>query len=106
MQRCSKKAFAMCPNRKFCGTAEDAEFADDSECAEFNRAVENKPMTNADRIRAMSDEELVVFLDGFSGRCLDCAEDAENKSCPIYKNGHYCRPQDIMKWLQQPAGED
>ena len=59
--------------------------------------------TNADRIRAMSDEELVVFLDGFSGRCLDCAEDAKNKSCPIYKNGHYCRAQDIMEWLQMPA---
>lgn len=59
--------------------------------------------TNADRIRAMSDEELVLFLDGFSGRCLDCAEDAKNKSCQIYKEGHYCRPQDIMEWLQQPA---
>lgn len=58
--------------------------------------------TNADRIRAMSDEELVVFLDRFSGRCLDCAEDAKNKSCQIYKEGHYCRPQDIMEWLQQP----
>ena len=62
--------------------------------------------TNADRIRAMSDEELVVFLDGFSGRCLDCAEDAKNKSCQIYKEGHYCRPQDIMEWLQQPVEED
>ena len=62
--------------------------------------------TNADRIRAMSDEELVVFLDGFSGRCLDCAEDAKNKSCQIYKDGHYCRPQDIMGWLQQPVEED
>lgn len=61
------------------------------------------PMTNADRIRAMSDEEMVVFLDGFSGRCLDCAEDAKNKSCPIYKEGNYCRPKDIMEWLQQPA---
>ena len=62
--------------------------------------------TNADRIRAMSDEELVVFLDGFSGRCLDCAEDAKNKSCQIYKEGHYCRPQDIMDWLQKPMEED
>lgn len=60
-------------------------------------------ITNADFIRAMGDEELVVFLDGFSGRCLDCAEDAKNKSCPIYKEGRYCRPQDIMEWLQQPA---
>ena len=61
--------------------------------------------TNADRIRSMSDEELAVFLDGFSSRCLDCAEDAKNQSCPIYKEGHYCRPQEIMEWLQQPAEE-
>ena len=62
--------------------------------------------TNADRIRAMSDEELVVFLDGFSGRCVDCAEDAKNKSCQIYKEGRYCRPQDIMEWLKQPSKGD
>lgn len=62
--------------------------------------------TNADRIRAMSDEELVVFLDGFSGRCLDCAEDAKNKDCPIYKEGYYCRPKDIMEWLQMPAEKE
>ena len=62
-----------------------------------------EPITNAGSIRAMSDEELVVFLDRFSCRCLDCAENAKNESCPIYKEGHYCRPQDIMKWLQKPA---
>ena len=73
---------------------------DPSDCNEWPDPV---PVTNADRIRSMSDEELVVLLDGFSGRCLDCAEDAKNKSCPIYKEGHYCRPQDIMEWLQQPA---
>ena len=60
-------------------------------------------MTNADRIRSMSDEELAVLLDGFSSRCLDCAEDAKNQSCPIYKEGYYCRPRDIMGWLKQPA---
>ena len=60
-------------------------------------------MTNADRIRSMSDEGLAVFLDRFSSRCLDCAEDAKNQSCPIYKEGYYCRPQEIMEWLQQPA---
>lgn len=65
-----------------------------------------KPYSNADRIRSMNDEELAVFLDGFSGRCIDCAEDTKNQSCPIYKEGHYCRPQEIMEWLQQPAEED
>ena len=62
-----------------------------------------KPQTNADRIRSMSDEELVVFLDEFSSRCINCVEDAKNQSCPIYKEGYYCRPQDIMGWLKQPA---
>ena len=88
----------------FCGEC-DRRYAcdiDPDKCDEWPDPV---PMTNADRIRAMSDEELVVFLDRFSGRCLDCAEDAKNKSCPIYKNGHYCRPQDIMEWLQRPAEE-
>lgn len=74
-----------------------------SKCVAFNSTVDGKSRTNADRIRAMSDEELVVFLDGFSGRCLDCAEDAKNKSCQIYKEGRYCRPRDIMEWLQKPV---
>lgn len=91
------------------GTPEEAE----TNCTHFIRGectasfceYRRKKQTNADRIRAMSDEELVVFLDGFSGRCLDCVEDAKNKSCPIYREGRYCRPQDIMEWLQQPAEE-
>ena len=73
-----------------------------NECNQKDCPYRTEPITNADRIRAMSDEELVVFLDGFSGQCLDCAEDAKNKSCPIYKEGRYCRPQDIMEWLQKP----
>lgn len=74
-------------------------------CPGYDKCKQYKPnyTTNADRIRAMSDEELVVFLDGFSCRCLDCAENAKNKSCPIYKEGRYCRPRDIMEWLQQPT---
>ena len=62
-------------------------------------------MTNADRIRSMNYEELVVFLDEFGGRCLECAEYEKNESCPIYKEERYCRPKDIMEWLQQPAEE-
>ena len=62
-----------------------------------------KPYSNADRIRNMTNEELVVFLDGFSSQCIECAEHGKNESCPIYKEGHYCRPQEVMEWLQQPA---
>ena len=30
--------------------------------------------TNADLIRSMTNEEMVVFLDEFSSRCIECAE--------------------------------
>lgn len=39
-------------------------------------------------------------------QCIECAEYEKNESCPIYKEGHYCRPQEIMEWLQQPVKED
>ena len=97
--KCFNIKCGSCIGKTLCGEPEDTALG----CV--NRVAGN-PMTNADRIRAMSDEELVVFLDGFSGRCLDCAEDAKNKNCPIYKEGHYCSPKDIMAWLQQPAEED
>lgn len=45
------------------------------------RRVDGKPVTNADRIRAMSDEELAEFL-------IDLADDGNPR---------------IREWLQQPA---
>ena len=74
-----------------------------NKCNHKDCPYRTEPITNADCIRAMSDEELVVFLDEFSSMCIECTEDAKNKRCPIYKDGYYCRPQDIMEWLQQPA---
>ena len=61
-----------------------------------------KPQTNADRIRAMSDEELAVWLCGLFSvltcythcpGCDLCNDSAEES------NG-------LKKWLQQPAEED
>lgn len=63
-------------------------------------------LTNADRIRSMTDEELVVFLEDFSANCIECCENAKNQNCPIYKEGRYCEPRHIMEWLKQPAKED
>ena len=89
------------------GTPEEAEtnctYFIRGECTAYFCEYRRKKQTNADRIRVMSDEELVVFLDGFSGHCFDCAENTKNESCPIYKEGRYCRPQDIMEWLQKPS---
>lgn len=91
MKRCDPKARAKCPDGKQCELY--AEFADGSECDKFNEKVLSQPMTNADRIRAMSDEELAeVIMCPYGsepdlcctkGTCLECCE----------------------KWLQQPAEE-
>ena len=59
-----------------------------------------KPMTNEDRLRAMSDEELADFLRKESWKCDNykvCRE------CPRYI-GDCCLPLD--EWLQQPAEGD
>ena len=67
---------------------------------------EQKTQTNADKIRSMTDEELAVFLDEFSGRCMDCEKLGPDTGCPIYKRGVFCLPCDVMDWLKQPAKED
>ena len=72
-------------------------------CAEFNRAVENKPMTNADRIRAMSDEELATFISEIADEC------ERNTECNQHCYGcdiEYCVRESCLKWLQQPAEDD
>ena len=65
-----------------------------------------KAFTNADKIRSMTDEELAVFLDEFSGRCMDCEKLGPDTGCPIYKRGVFCLPCDVMDWLKQPVGEE
>jgi hypothetical protein len=52
----------------------------------------NKSMTNADRIRAMTDEELKEFLCSFT-KCEVCQFEAWG-GC------------ELLKWLQQPAEEN
>lgn len=63
-------------------------------CKQCNGSGE-KSKTNADRIRAMSDEELVRFI-----------EETQIAGCPT--PARRCRAsckECILKWLQQPAGE-
>ena len=58
-------------------------------------------MTNADRIKAMSDEELAMFLCDFRS----C--DADEYICEGCKAEKYCRAghAGTIDWLQQPAEE-
>lgn len=59
----------------------------------FHQSVASKPMTNADSIRAMNDEQLSMFLWHF-----DREELARESDCVITRA-------QIIKWLQQPAKE-
>lgn len=69
----------------------------------------SKPKTNADRIKAMSDEELAEFLTHINPtNCKDC----------VFSHGWRCQPdrddysdfekckEGRRRWLQQPAEED
>ena len=58
----------------------------------------NKPTTNADRIRAMSDEELAEFID----RCEMSDIDYAKTFCDLC-NGQYECDQCRLDWLKQPA---
>lgn len=58
-------------------------------------------VTNADRIRAMSDEELAKFISIQSDDCL-CSD---NSKCDYHCGGDSCLKV-LLDWLQQPAEED
>ena len=72
-----------------------------NECNDLECPYRTEPITNADRIRAMSDEELAVWLCGLFSvltcytHCPGCdlCNDSDEES-----NG-------LKKWLQQPAEE-
>ena len=55
-------------------------------------------LSNADRIRAMSDEELANFLDAIH----DFVEDGGGKIV----DGNVIYPGNMLEWIEQPAEED
>lgn len=65
---------------------------DSPECYEFEL------YTNADRIRAMSDEELAEFLSDFKDCAKDCLVGKGVKDC----SGICATSETLRMWLQQP----
>ena len=63
------------------------------------RCVDGKPMTQADRIRAMSDEELEKFINHFN-----ICDQRTNEECKM----SYCACCEVcvMDWLQTPVPEE
>ena len=55
-----------------------------------------KPITNADRIRGMNDEELAEFIDEISGFQADY----------LQYRGEFIDAGDVLAWLRQSAEEE
>ena len=92
-------------NRYKHGCAKPLHVACPLEAALGNTGVANEnPMTNADRIRAMSDEQLAKYLfDVERGNfTIDCCDD---RFCDTQNCCHDCTDAAI-KWLKQPAEEE
>lgn len=69
---------------------------------ELDKKELQAPMTNYDRIKAMSVEEMADALFAFKKEC--------NKDCPIGKNRKYCymlcdSASAIKEWLEQEVSE-
>ena len=88
--KCFNIKCGSCIGKTLCGEPEDTALV----CVD---RVIGKPMTNADRIRAMSDEELVEFIKNIKVRAALCKavgnNDAFEELCSA-------------EWLQKPAGEE
>lgn len=92
MMKCDPRAFARCPYRKECSDSpEHTSFYEGTECDYFNQQVIYAPLTNADRIRAMSDEELADWAINKAPNIGKCYTDSRLG---------------VLDWLQQPAEED
>ena len=59
-----------------------------------------KPDTNAERIRAMSDEELARFLEEASWIC----DNQVCRKCPLSTGTEDCKS--VEEWLKQPVPEE
>ena len=91
------KCSSDCPNDGFCDDCEKLFNAIDR-LGEYEDKAEQKPKTNADRIRAMSDAELAIWLCDTcvcSECCTACI--AKPPKCPGESEGAW------YEWLQQPA---
>ena len=88
--KCFNIKCGSCIGKTLCGEPEDTALG----CV--NR-VAGKPMTNADRIRAMSDEELASLIMGIPD--YPCDEKIPAGECD--EKCEKC----ILEWLQQPAEE-
>lgn len=71
-------------------------------CTAKDCRYRTEPKTNADRIRAMTDEELAVFLDDISNGCDNCPK---RRYCLFDTEEDNCRDA-FLKWLKEEVEHD
>ena len=79
--------------------------SDSATCVDCGLSRKNyKPLTNADRIRAMTDEELAEWLETIR---MYCANDLCGMGCP-FEEICYSKadaPTEMLAWLKEEASE-
>ncbi len=80
-----------CNTCKYNGKAEN-----EAPCVECSKRYQNKytQMTNGDRIRMMTDEELAEFISNIGQNCIICDSDCI---------APWCRRGCVEQWLQEVA---
>lgn len=130
MMKCNPMAYARCPHRRLCDPMEDAFYMEGSLCDQFNQRIQShattldittrdlieemsrpSPKTEADRIRAMNDEELADFLypmtcgiDPAASFCKNKKECEELMDADKEIPDEWCK-KCLLEMLQQPAEE-
>jgi hypothetical protein len=77
--------------------------ASDYTCDQYRPA---KPLTNADRIRQMTDEELAEWLDHVAGCGVCVLDEGKYRYSGDHCTHEYECIQYIEKWLKQEVSED
>lgn len=87
-----------CKNKDWCARDFNPK-SDMPECFE--------PMTNADRIRAMSDAQLAEFLALVMDKCWNAGWRGEcDEDCPLYECCNDQSSDNVEEWLKQEVQDD
>ena len=99
----SKDGYEMCHLLRCRNRLKDrlCELEDKIEGGELVERSESKRQTNADRIRAMSDEELAQMLNK-AIVCHHLRELGYCHKCPLF-GANPCDTEGVLEWLKQPA---
>lgn len=64
-----------------------------------------KPMTNGDKIRAMTDEQIAEMISNIV-TCCGFSEDHNCENCRLRFMHRVCSEKDIFEWLREEVSED